>query len=64
MLCVVHNTFLTGFAGHTVFFFGVNYNFRPRNLLLKNDAKPLNDKALHDKLDIQDTGCSFLVAGC
>jgi len=37
---------------------------RPRNLLLNNDAKPLNDKRLHDKLDIQDTGCSFLVAGC
>ena len=36
---------------------------RPRNLLLNNDAKPLNDKRLHDKLDIQDTGCSFLVAG-
>jgi hypothetical protein len=29
---------------------------------VNNDAKPLNDKVLHDKLDIQDTGCSFLVA--
>ena len=36
---------------------------RPRNLL-NNDAKPLSDKVLHSKLDIQDTGCSLLVARC
>ena len=37
---------------------------RPRNLLLNNDAKPLNDKVLHDKLDIQDTGYLLLVTRC
>jgi hypothetical protein len=39
-----------------------NPYYRPRNLLVNNDAKPLNDKVSHDKLDIQDTGCSLLVA--